>query len=261
MVATRKDRYDIADLLGIMDKLRAPDGCPWDREQDHASIRRNFLEETYEALEAIDTGDARLLQEELGDVLLQVVFHAQMEKEKGVFDFSGVCDGICRKLILRHPHIFGDVKAETSGDVLRNWDAIKRGEKNQTTAADTLRGVSKALPALMRSEKVQSRAAKAGFDYRETDEALNALRSGLPGLEEAVASGDRAAVHEKLGDLLFSAVNVSRFIEADAEQSLADSCERFIGRFARAEQLAQERGIDLNASGMDLLNRLWIEAK
>lgn len=165
---------------------------PWDREQDHHSIRRNFIEETYEVCEAIDNDDPVLLQEELGDVLLQVAFHARMEEEAGRFDFGDVCDGICKKLIVRHPHVFGETKVADSGEVLVNWDRIKERTKGQKTATETLRSVSAALPALMRSEKVQHRAAKVGFDYPDTGGALRDLESEVAELREAISEGDAA---------------------------------------------------------------------
>lgn len=257
----RKESYNMHDLLRIMQVLRAPGGCPWDKEQTHASIRKNFVEETYEVCEAIDNGDTALLCEELGDVLLQVVFHAQMEAEQGSFCFDDVCNGICQKLITRHPHIFGDVDAKTSDDVLRNWDAIKKSEKGQETAAQTLNGVSKALPALMRSGKVQQRAARAGFDYPDKDWALRDLHREVDELTEAVREGDAEHCEEELGDVLFSAVNVSRFLKLDAEEALGRSCEKFIARFTRVEQLAAQRGLDMKAAPVEELEKLWREAK
>ena len=168
-----KDCYKFDDLLRIMEILRAPDGCMWDREQDHHSIRRNFIEETYEVCEAIDDEDTEHMKEELGDVLLQVVFHTQMEKEKGTFDIDDVADGICKKLVFRHPHVFGTVDARDSGQALNTWDAQKREEKGQRTAADTLDSVARSLPALMRAEKIQDKARKAGFDWAEMGPALD----------------------------------------------------------------------------------------
>ena len=244
-----------------MELLRSGDGCPWDREQDHHSIRKNFLEEVYEVVEAIDTEDSALLCEELGDVLLQVVFHARIEEEAGGFDFQQVCDGICKKLIVRHPHIFGDTKAADTGEVLTNWDRIKAQTKGQTTATQTLQSVPKVLPALMRSEKVQHRAAKAGFDYPDADWAMRDLESELQELRQAVAQGDQAHIDEELGDLLFAAVNVSRFTKTDAEHSLGLACEKFIARFAQVEQLAAEQGISMEKAPIEELDRLWKEAK
>lgn len=256
-----KSKYGIDDLLEIMQILRSDEGCPWDREQTHRSIRRDFIEETYEAVEAIDLDDMTLLQEELGDVLLQVVFHTQIEQEQGSFTFDDVCDGICQKLILRHPHIFGDVTAETAEEVLKNWDAIKQKEKGQETQGDAVRSVPKTFPALMRSAKVQKRAAKTGFDYPEFSGAMNDLESELKELKEAVANADQNAIDEELGDLLFSCVNASRFLKVDAEESLTRSTEKFIDRFVRVEELAKERGIAMKQASLDELNALWDEAK
>ncbi len=217
---TIKDHYKVDDLLRIMELLRGEGGCVWDREQDHHSIRNNFIEETYEAVEAIDREDPALLQEELGDVLLQVVFHARMEEEAGRFTFSDVCDGICKKLIYRHPHVFGDVSVENSSQVLENWDKLKTVEKHQETAVSTLEAVSKALPALVRAAKVQKRAGKVGFEYPALSDALGDLRSEIAELEEALSREDAQDVFEEIGDVIFSAANVSRLLKADPEEAL-----------------------------------------
>lgn len=256
-----KDRYGMEDLLEIMEILRGEEGCVWDREQDHHTIRNNFIEETYEAVEAIDREDPVLLREELGDVLLQVVFHARMEEEAGRFSFSDVCDGICKKLVYRHPHVFGDVKVENSGQVLDNWDKLKKTEKHQQTAASTLEGVSKALPALVRAAKVQKRAGKVGFEYPALADALGDLRSEIAELEEALAGEDRDGVFEEMGDVLFSAANVSRLLKADPEEALTRSTEKFIRRFRRMEQAAISNDIELTDCTIDELNDLWREAK
>ena len=256
-----KDRYDISDLLDIMVILRGEEGCVWDREQDHRSIRNNFLEEAYEAVEAIDREDPDLLREELGDVLLQVVFHARMEEEAGGFSFSDVCDGICKKLIYRHPHVFGDTVVKDSAQVLENWDSLKKKEKHQATAASTLEGVSKALPALVRAAKVQKRAGKTGFDYPDAQGAMADLRSELSELAGAMSGRDRAALEEELGDVLFSAVNVSRHLGVDGEEALTRATEKFIRRFSAMERTAAGRGTALDALSMDELDHLWQEAK
>ena len=256
-----KESYRIEDLLEIMRILRSENGCPWDKIQTHQSIRRDFVEETYEAIEAIDREDPVMLEEELGDVLLQVVFHARIEEEKDVFSFDDVCDGVCKKLILRHPHIFGDVTADTPEEVLKNWDAIKKQEKGQETYSDTLSAVAKTLPALMRSAKVQKRAGRAGFDYADTAEAMADLQSELSELQEAISGGDADAVDEEFGDLLFSCVNVSRFLHVDAEESLVRSTEKFIRRFTELERLANAAGIRMQEASMTTLNELWKEAK
>ncbi len=256
-----KKNYRIDDLLTIMKILRGENGCPWDKEQTHQSIRRNFIEETYEVAEAIDTEDVQLLQEELGDVLLQVVFHTQMEEERGSFSFDDVCDGICKKLILRHPHIFGDVKADTAEEVLKNWDEIKKQEKGQKTQSDAVLSVPKTLPALMRAAKVQQRAAKTGFDYSELSDAMCDLDSELVELKEAVTQGKQENIDEEFGDLLFSCVNISRFLHLDAEESLTRSIEKFIRRFKEVEKLANERSVNMKTSSLEELNELWVEAK
>lgn len=195
---TLKDHYKMEDLLAIMKVLRSEDGCPWDREQTHASLRNNFVEETYEVLEAIDNQDSALLREELGDVLLQVAHHAAIEEEEGHFNFDDVADGICQKLIVRHPHIFGDVVVKDSGEVLDNWDEIKRQQKGQSTYTETLKSVPKVFPALMRSAKVQKRAAKSGFDYPDAQWAMQDLLSEVEELKEAMAAGDPDACFEEL---------------------------------------------------------------
>ena len=215
-----KERYDFSDLCTVMKLLRAPGGCPWDREQTHASIRKNLIEETYEVVEAIDNADNVLLREELGDLLLQVVFHARMAEEEGAFDIGDVCDEICRKLIVRHPHIFSDVTASTAGEVLDNWDQIKRATKKQKSTTESMRSVSRALPSLMRAYKLGEKAAKTGFDFPDADSAADGLREELDELSEAVAAGDEQAVREETGDLLFAAVNVARKLGVDPEEAL-----------------------------------------
>ena len=248
-----KDCYKFDDLLRIMEILRAPDGCMWDREQDHHSIRRNFIEETYEVCEAIDDEDTEHMKEELGDVLLQVVFHTQMEKEKGTFDIDDVADGICKKLIFRHPHIFGNVEVASSEEVLRNWDDLKRKEKHQETDTQALESVAKSLPSLIRAEKLQKKAAKVGFDWDTPQEALPKVHEEadevLTELQNARDPG------EELGDLLFSCVNVARLSGIDPEQALKNATEKFIKRFSAMENLIKldEKSLkDLTLSEMDV---------
>lgn len=256
-----KEHYGMEDLLEIMRILRGEGGCVWDREQNHRTIRNNFIEETYEAVEAIDREDPVLLREELGDVLLQVVFHARMEEEAGRFSFADVCDGICKKLVYRHPHVFGDVTVENSSQVLDNWDKLKKTEKHQQTVTSTLEGVSKALPALVRAAKVQKRAGKVGFEYPAIADALGDLRSEIAELEEAMARKDADGIFEEIGDVIFSAANVSRLLKADPEEALTRSTEKFIRRFARMEQAAISNDIELSDCTIDELNDLWREAK
>lgn len=257
----RKEKYGTEDLLEIVRILRAPGGCPWDREQTHKSIRANFIEETYEALEAIDTENSTLLCEELGDVLLQVLLHAQMEEEAGVFGFSEVVDGIAKKLVLRHPHVFGDVQVADTAEVLQNWDAIKKASKAQKTQAEVLRSISPALPALMRSEKVQKKAAKSGDDFTSAEAAIGKVAEELQEVREASKAENRAQCREEVGDLLFSVVNVARHLHVDPEEALFLSCEKFIGRFERAEQSAACSDKKLEDLSAEELDQLWEAAK
>ena len=254
-----KDSYDVRDLEEIVRILRAPGGCPWDAEQTHQSIRRNFLEEAYEAVEAIDEGSPDHLKEELGDVLLQVMLHARMEQEEGRFDLDGVADGICKKLIFRHPHVFGNVEVSGTGEVLSNWEALKRQEKGQATNTDALEAVARSLPALWRAEKVQKKAKKAGFDWPDISGALDKLSEEIGELKAAVAQGSN--VEEELGDLLFSAVNVARFLKADPEDALNSATDKFIHRFQKVEELAAAQGRSMEGMTLAELDKLWEQAK
>lgn len=256
-----KNKYNIEDLLEIMRILRSPNGCPWDKEQTHHSIRSCFIEETYEVIEAIDNDDRELLKEELGDVLLQVLFHSQLESEKDSFDFSDVVDGIAKKMVVRHPHVFGDTVVSNSDEVLVNWDAIKKETKNQTSQTQVLQSVSKALPALMRSAKVQHKASKVGFDWPDVSGALDKVEEETQELKQAITANQPDECLEELGDLLFSVVNVSRFINVEPEQALSLSCDKFIARFEKMELLANERGVDMKMSTLAELDLLWNEAK
>lgn len=253
----RKEKYNFNDLLRIMEILRAPDGCMWDREQDHQSIRRNFIEETYEVCEAIDEQDTEHLKEELGDVLLQVVFHAQMAREEGLFTFDDVVDGVAQKMVFRHPHVFGQARADDCAQALDTWDAQKREEKDQRTASDTLKGVARSLPALIRAEKIQSKAAKAGFDWPDPAPALDKLAEEADELRRA-AQGD-GDPEEELGDLLFAAVKAGRFLGLDSEQALTRACDKFIRRFQTVEERAGGR--PLGELPLEELEALWAQAK
>ncbi|GHU82302.1 hypothetical protein AGMMS50284_3940 [Clostridia bacterium] len=256
-----KGNYSFYDLVGIMKILRAPNGCPWDAEQTHASIRQNFIEETYEVIEAIDDENTELLKEELGDVLLQIVFHAQMEEEKDAFNIDDVADGICKKLIVRHPHVFGDVKADTAEKVLKNWDDIKMRTKSQKKQTEAMLSVSRALPALMRSQKIQQKAAKVGFDWSDVNGAAEKLDEEVAELKEAIKTADKARIEDELGDVLFSAVNVARFAKTDAEKVLYNACEKFISRFKAVEEQSLERGINIQDADTEILEDFWNKAK
>lgn len=257
----QKPHYSIDDLLDIVRLLRGEGGCPWDREQTHESIRSDLIEETSEVIEAIDLKDTALLREELGDVLLQVVFHSRIEEENGTFTFDDVCDEVCKKLIVRHPHVFGDVKAETSEQVLKNWDSIKKATKHQETYADTLTSVAKSLPALMRAQKVGKRAMRAGMDFRSAEDAVSCISREKAELEQAMASGDNVNIEEEVGDLLFSCVNAARHLGVDAELSLKASTEKFIRRFTETEKLVSAEGIDMKSLPIEELDVYWEKSK
>lgn len=241
MVDLYKAEYGFDDLLEIMALLRDPEkGCPWDVAQTHESIRRNLIEEAYEAADAIDRGSPSDLKEELGDLLLQVVFHAQMAREAGEFDIGGVCTEICRKLIRRHPHVFGSAGHLTDpGQTLELWEAVKREEKGQQTYTDAMNGVAKALPALTYAEKIQRRAKRSGFDWPTVDGALDKLREETDELSQAIRAG--SGVEDELGDLLFAAVNAARKLEIDPEDALFRASEKFKKRFAALEQAAGDK--------------------
>ena len=248
--------FRIEDLVKIMELLRSPEGCPWDRVQTHQSIRQNMLEEAYEAADAIDHMDMDNLKEELGDVLLQVVFHASMAQEAGQFTFDDVVDGVCQKLVYRHPHVFGTVEAGGPEGALSAWDAQKRAEKGQKTAADALDSVARALPGLTRAAKLQSKAAKAGFDWKDISPAMDKLSEELEEFRRAVEEDSN--VEEELGDLLFAAVKAGRFAGVDGETALQKACEKFIRRFRRVETLADG---PLDALDVPALEALWRRAK
>jgi len=243
-------------LIRIMELLRAPEGCPWDREQTHHSIRRNMLEEAYEAAEAIDEENFDHLKEELGDVLLQVVFHACMAEEAGRFTFADVVDGVAQKLVFRHPHVFGTVDAQDSGEALVTWEAQKQVEKDQRTAADTLDAVARSLPALMRAEKIQKKARKAGFDWDSVEPVLDKIAEETAELKQAAREGSN--VEEELGDLLFAAVKAGGFLGVDSELALHAACEKFIRRFRRVEEQANKPMTEMD---IPALEELWRRAK
>lgn len=257
----QKEHYSIDDLLDIVRLLRGEGGCPWDREQTHSSIKSDFIEEVCEAIEAIDLEDTELLKEELGDVLLQVVFHCRIEEELDSFRFSDVCDDICKKLIIRHPHVFGDTIVGSTEDVLKNWDNIKKETKGQDSYTDTLTSVAKSLPALMRAQKVGKRAMRAGMDFRSADDAMKCVKLETAELEEAVASGDKQRIEDEFGDLLFSCVNVARHLGIDSEIALKSATDKFIRRFSKTEELLQMNSIDMKELSIEELDVYWDKAK
>lgn len=251
-----KESYDLRDFAALITFLRSPDGCPWDQVQTHESIRRNFLEETYEVCEAIDAGDTAHLKEELGDVLMQVLFHTDIEREAGHFDIDDVADAACKKLIYRHPHVFRRDEPDAP-----DWDTIKQRERAQTTTAEAMDSVARSLPALWRCEKIQAKAARTGFEWPDADAALDKVAEETRELREAVASGDADAVTEELGDLLFAAVKVARFAGIDPEQAAHAACEKFIRRFAAMEAAAADSGVPLEQRTLAQMQPLWQQAK
>ena len=255
-----KNEYDFEDLVMILEVLRSEQGCPWDREQDHKSIRKDLIEETYEVIEAIDTENPVLLREELGDVLLQVVFHAQIETEENRFDIHDVANDICAKLIHRHPHVFGGVDADTSDQVLVNWEKIKSEEKKRKTVTDKLRAIPPMLPALMRAEKVGKKAKC--FDFADADEAMEKVREELAELEAALSSGESdARAEEEMGDLLLTVTSLCRKLKIDPEVALNHATVKFIDRFAIVEDAVLKSGREMEKMSVSELNRIWDENK
>lgn len=255
----RKPRYGYEDLLEIIRLLRSEDGCPWDKVQTHRSIRRGLLEEAYEAAEAIDNDDPVLLKEELGDVLMQVVFHADIESDAGRFTMDDVCDGVVKKLLFRHPHVFGDGHEDAPESVLVSWDKLKRREKGQKTVADSMDSVARSLPGLWRAEKLQKKAASAGFEWPDVQGALAKLEEEVSELRRAVEDGGN--VPDELGDVLFAAVKVGRFCACDPEDAVNGTCEKFIRRFRAVEEGAAARGREVSQLSLEEMTALWNEAK
>ena len=246
------DAFTFDDLVELMAFLRAPGGCPWDAAQSHESIRRNFIEEVYEAVEAIDNKDVPLLKEELGDVLLQVVFHAQICAEAGEFDMGDVCTGIVKKLIRRHPDLF-PVSPDLQG---KSWDEIKQAEKRLTSGSKDAAQVARSLPALIYADKVQTRVARTGFDWPDAEMAMNKVEEEAAELRQALT--DNTNVEEELGDLLFAAVNVARLRGLDPEETLMRATDKFRRRLAKVEEAAGDK---LAGMGIDELIALWKRAK
>lgn len=251
-----KESYDLRDFIALVSYLRSPNGCPWDQAQTHESIRRNFLEETYEACEAIDAGDLVHMREELGDVLMQVLFHTDIEREAGHFDIDDVADAACKKLVYRHPHVFRRDEPDAP-----DWDTMKQRERAQTTTAEAMDSVARSLPALWRCDKIQSKAAKTGFEWPDVHAALDKVDEEARELRAAVASGDTEAIGDELGDLLFAAVKVARFAGVDPEQAAHAACEKFIRRFAAMETAAANDGAALEQCTLAQMLTLWQQAK
>lgn len=253
-----KDFYDLIDIINV---LRGENGCPWDKEQNHESIKRDIIEESYEVIEAIDKKDDDMIVEELGDVLFQVLFHSQIGKEEGYFNINDVIKGICNKMIHRHPHIFGSEAVNTSEEVIDRWDKIKMKEQNLSSYTDALKHVAVSLPALIRAEKVQKKAAKVGFDWDKVEEAMDKVIEELNEVKNVYKGSNRDKITEEIGDLLFSVVNISRFLDIDPENALNYTIGKFIKRFEFIELKANENNCSLEDMTLGEMNKLWDQSK
>ena len=249
------------ELVALMSKLRGEGGCPWDREQTRESLKPYLLEETYEVLDAIEKDDIDLLVEELGDLLLQVVFHAEIAKEDGEFDINDIITGIVNKLVERHPHVFGDIIATTESGALKSWEASKRKLKGITTYTQTLVDIPEALPNLMRSYKVQQKAALVGFDWDDVKDAIAKVDEELDEVKEVYNTGNKQIIEEEIGDLLFAVVNVARFLKIQPELALRGTIEKFINRFQYIEKTALQNGKKIDKMTLQEMDKLWNEAK
>ena len=254
-----KDSYSFDDLRLIVSLLRSKQGCPWDMEQTHKSIRNDFIEETYEVIEAIDTENPELLREELGDVMLQVVFHAQLEDEKNVFDIDDVSNDICKKLIHRHPHVFGDVRVDGSREVLSNWDKIKSEEKGRATYTDKLKAIPPMFPALMRAQKVGKKASC--FDFNSLEEVYSKIYEEIDEVKEAEKHKNHDEIEEEIGDLLLTVSSLSRKLGINSEEALYKATNKFIERFATVENEAVSMGKSMDEIDNGELNAIWDKIK
>jgi tetrapyrrole methylase family protein/MazG family protein len=250
--------FSFENLVEIMELLRSPAGCPWDKEQTHESIKQYMIEEAYEVLETIEARDDAKFMDELGDLLLQIVFHSQIAKERGGFSIEDVIANVCRKMILRHIHVFGDAQADNPTQALSNWESVKRREKGHNTHTQSLKDIPPHMPSLMRSLKVQKKASLLGFDWQRTEDAMLKVDEELCELKLACENNDRGKLSEEIGDLLFAVVNVARFLKIEPEFALKSTIEKFIRRFEYIERMSQKPIEQMTLSEMD---ELWNEAK
>jgi tetrapyrrole methylase family protein / MazG family protein len=249
----------VQEIVNIMAQLRAPNGCPWDQEQTHISLKPYLIEESCEVIDAIDDGDMKNLEEELGDVLMNIVFHAQLASEKGLFTFQDVARNISEKMIRRHPHVFGDSHLTSSADVEKQWQEIKREEKSERTSA--LEGIPRSLPPLYRAQKLQKRAAKVGFDWPDFNGPLEKIDEELAELKAEIKAGNQEKIEEEFGDLLFSMVNLSRHLKIDSGNALNLANRKFIDRFTSIEEIAKERNQNFESLSLEQMDTIWNEVK
>ena len=254
-------KYTIDDLLDIMVKLRGENGCPWDKVQTHQSIKKSMIEECYEAIDALDSGNDHAFANELGDVLLQVVFHARIAEERGAFNFDDVVNEICTKLITRHTHVFGADKAVSAEEALGQWEKNKKKEKNLDSYTAMLKDVPHYLPALMRSEKIQKKAGSVGFDWQETEPVYDKVNEEIAELKEAAKTGNAERIEEEYGDLLFSVVNLGRHLKLTPEIALTKASDKFIKRFEKMEAEAVKDNLDMAQLSLEELDKLWENSK
>jgi tetrapyrrole methylase family protein/MazG family protein len=250
-----------SQLVKLMAQLRGPDGCPWDLEQTPESLKPFLIEECYEVIDALDEGSPDKVKEELGDLLFQIIFHARIAEEKGAFTITDVISAIVEKMTRRHPHVFGEEKISTSGEVLANWEEIKKKEKMHQERTSILDGVPQGLPALLRAHGIQKRAARVGFDWNKLDEALPKLDEEILEFKESLKSKDASGIEEELGDIFFMLVNISRFLEINPEDALRKTISKFIHRFRYIEEHAANAGRSLNDMTLDEMEALWQQAK
>ncbi|MBE6602957.1 MAG: nucleoside triphosphate pyrophosphohydrolase [Ruminococcaceae bacterium] len=254
-----KNAYNIDDLVSIVELLRLPGGCPWDMEQTHKSLRKDLIEETYEVIEAIDNDDPVLLREELGDALLQIVMHARIEEEAGRATFDEIAGDVCRKMIHRHPHVFGQGKADSVAEVLSNWEKIKSEEKSRNTVTDKLNAIPRQLPALMRAAKIGKKATV--LDFPSVESVLSKVREELGEIEAALAEQNADQVLEEVGDLLFTAASLARLVNVEPEEALTRATDKFVSRFAAVEENAIALGQNLADMSDEEKNKLWENVK
>lgn len=261
MLDLNKQIYSLEDVINIVKILRGENGCPWDRVQTHETLKDATLEEAYEVIEAINNKDVDNLKEELGDLLLHVIFHSAIAEDNDDFVLTDVTSELAKKLIRRHPHVFKDQNINTPDEVMVNWNQIKKEEKNFTSYTEAIKNVPKAMPALVRAAKVQNKVKEVGFDFDHWQQSFDKIHEELDELNEAVVKGDNCNIMEEFGDVLFSLVNFSRFFKLNPEFSLTNATEKFITRFEGIEKIANERSLNLEDMTLSQLDKLWNEVK